>query len=358
MTRYVSIPDAIKFSLLMLVSLSLLFDVAHFIFPILQTEISNDSIGISIAMVGLVILLIYVFKVIDILTTFRPIENLTREIGLHKNLALFLFFSIDLYIIGTNSISIALPALGKLDITFLSWVFLYGILMWAFQVKPNFKLVWFCLAVIVFFSIGVFLILGFTHEAEYQANGGLTLNAHECNNLSNQFNTYTLQCKDMQGKMIAGRCAICTLNANATDIYGSFSLTHLNGSIDTVNFTDKVGFIIPESVGIIAVNISFKDNVNGWVNALGVRNVYFPTNSEYEQNKKDFVTYLIALLAFIVTAPPVLYKQYWELFGKLFEKTPINRKNSNNRKSTRRGLAKNQKSFNKNSKNKAKLRIQ
>ena len=96
-------------------------------------------------------------------------------------------------------------------------------------------------------------------------------------------------------------------------ISGFFKFELLNGSKNTQYFYENITFITPPNVASVFVEIQgIYESEN--ISVSSERLQTFFTYEQYKQNKKDFVTYMGALIVFILLSVPSIVDKWINIF--------------------------------------------
>ncbi len=167
----------------------------------------------------------------------------------------------------------------------------------------------------VFLYIGAISIYYFTGGDSYQ----FSLSLNNCSS-HQKFENAEIKCENTLGNIFVDSKVICGLkNIELKNISGFFKFTLLNGSVETQNFDKEISFIVPSNVGGLYVEINGTYNGTEICLSSGIP-ITFGTYEEYQQCKKDVVTYFMALIVFILLTIPTIYKNWKELIEELFKK--------------------------------------
>ncbi|MFA6088928.1 MAG: hypothetical protein WC755_03625 [Candidatus Woesearchaeota archaeon] len=144
----------------------------------------------------------------------------------------------------------------------------------------------------------------------------LVLNLNDCTTLKH-FQTAQILCTNQLGKTIIIDSKVsCELkNIELSNFSGFFRFILLNGSVNTQKFKDSISFIAPDKVVHVYVemNGSYKNE------KLCLSSGYtrtFVTYDGYKQNRKDFSTYLAALIGFVLLTIPSIYNTWKKFLSK------------------------------------------
>lgn len=293
--------DKYKLCVILLLNSLLLYLLITLLYDSFKSYMSTLGLAFSVLVIIIVLYSLYAMFVSSI-----PFKSNSTIYIIFPILYLITFWSKTKYTLVNENVSGLIYNGIVLVLLIIHTIVAYKFKELNVKIKPSVIV----LISLLIFLVGSILIIDFTQEEKHIL--GLKLN--DCKT-SKQFHNAEILCKNQLGKVFTDSKATCNLiNIDLTNISGIFRFTLLNGTTTTQNFTNSIYFLAPEKVGNVYIEMDAYYNNKKMCLSSG-HSQTFATYEQYKQNKKDFATYLAALIGFVLVTVPSIYKKWKEVFS-------------------------------------------